>query len=195
VQYEISRGTGMIGTTSATSYEDPATGPATLTYRVTAIDPTGNRAAYPQVTVSVPGAGTTSTGTTSSGSFSTAGVAGGRTTVTTTSGSGRVSVGGRGTFDDDHATSTSSARRRVGSIRRLSTRMRRGRSGWIIVLRFAARNATKMTASVNGRRVRSSASGRLTVRLRFPYRARRRSLRVVASNSVSRASATWTYNT
>ncbi len=81
----------------------------------------------------------------------------------------------------------------VGEVRRLSQRIRRGKGAWIITLRLAAARATRMTASVSGRRIASSTSNRLTVRFRFPDRARRRTITVRASNGNSRSASTWTY--
>ena len=81
----------------------------------------------------------------------------------------------------------------LGRIRLIGRSMRATRGGWIVVQRFAATNATRMSAAVGGRRVTRSASSRLTVRFRFPHRATRRTVTVRASNGRASRSSTSTW--
>ncbi|MEJ7787302.1 MAG: hypothetical protein WKF96_21070 [Solirubrobacteraceae bacterium] len=81
----------------------------------------------------------------------------------------------------------------VGRIRSVGRSVRRTRRGWIVVARFAATNATRMTATIGGRRVASAKTSRLRVRFLFPSGASRRTVTVSASNARSRRSITSTW--
>ncbi len=158
-RYELERNGSIVGSTTALTYTDAVSGPRTVSYRVVAVDATGNRTAIGPTTATIPGA--------------------------TTGGAGPGSgvVAGTPRF---HGPA-------LGRIRSLGRTMRRTSRGWIVVQRFAAKNATQMTGSVDGRRVASARSGRLTVRFLFPYRATKRTVTIRASNARSqrRITSTW----
>ena len=157
--YEIERNGRIVGSTTALTYLDAVPGPATVSYRVVAVDAAGNRTAIGPTTATVPSAATTGTGT--------------GAPATSSNADGLPSRGAP-----------------VGRIRSLRRTMRATRRGWLIVQRFAAANATRMTAMVAKRRIAGSNASRLIVRFVFPYGASRRTVTVRASNARSRRSIT-----
>jgi hypothetical protein len=189
-RYEVSRGESFVGTTGGTSYDDAVTGPATLTYRVVAVDTSGNRASYPAITVYAPAPVGPTSGNATPGPYTS--VVTGVTTTTTSTTAGDTGPSDLGPATDERDAPRTA--RRVGEIRRLGTRMRRRRHAWVIVLRVGARHATRMTATVNGRRIARSFSDRMTVRFRFPDRASRRTVRIAAWNASSRRTTSWRYS-
>ncbi|MCW2985300.1 MAG: Peptidase gametolysin [Conexibacter sp.] len=84
-------------------------------------------------------------------------------------------------------------RPRVGRLRLRSSKVRHSRRGWSVTIRVTALHATRMSATVGGRRVALSHGPALTVRFRYPYGARRRTLIVRAGNERGNRRATWTY--
>jgi hypothetical protein len=66
------------------------------------------------------------------------------------------------------------------------------RKGRVITMRFHADGATSMRAYSAGRRIARAKGSRLTVRLRMPPRAARRTVRVVASSRAGSSAHTWT---
>jgi hypothetical protein len=163
--YEIERDGAIVGSTTALSYTDAISGPVTVSYRVYAVDAAGNRTAIGPTVARVPGAPAGGAGT---GAGQATGISSGT--------DGRSSRGPT-----------------VGRIRSVSRAMRATRRGWVVVQRFTAAHATRMTAAVGGRRVATSNSSRLTVRFVYPYGARRRTVTVRASNARSQRSITSTW--
>ena len=64
--------------------------------------------------------------------------------------------------------------------------------GRVITMRFRADGATSMRAYSTGRQIARAKGARLTVRLRMPPRATRRTVRVVASSPAGSSARTWT---
>jgi hypothetical protein len=64
--------------------------------------------------------------------------------------------------------------------------------GRVITMRFRADGATSMRAYSTGRQIARAKGARLTVRLRMPPRATRRTVRVVASSPARSSAHTWT---